>query len=63
MPSALGVDWIIVILTIVGLRKFESTCLAAALIRQGLTFFFLVLLFQTLVTVSRIRRVQSIDRY
>ena len=53
------VDCIIVVLTIIGLRKFDPTSdLAAALKYQGLAFFFLVLLFQTVVTVSRIRRVQ-----
>lgn len=57
------VDFIIVVLTIVGLQKSGPTSgLAVAVLRQGLAFFFLVLLFQTLVTVSQIRPVQNIGR-
>lgn len=52
-PYALCVDCIILSLTIFGLRKFDSTSgFASVLIRQGVGFFLLVLLFQTFVTVS-----------
>jgi len=53
-PYALCVDCVIVSLTIIGLRKFgPKTNLANVLIRQGLSFFLLVVLpFQTIVTVT-----------
>ncbi|KAF9792503.1 hypothetical protein BJ322DRAFT_1103001 [Thelephora terrestris] len=52
-PYALGVECVIVTLTIIGLRKFDpKSGFANLLIRQGLGFFFLVLLFQIFVTVG-----------
>jgi hypothetical protein len=55
VSPALGVECVIVTLTIIGLRKFDpKSGFANLLIRQGLGFFFLVLLFQIFVTVSQI---------
>ena len=57
VSPALCVDCVIVTLTIIGLRKFDSKSgFASVLIRQGLGFFLLVLLFQVFVTVSHIWR-------
>lgn len=57
---ALCVDCIIVSLTIIGLRKFDSKSnFTGVLIRQGIGFFLLVLLFQTFVTATLFSRGNS----
>ena len=53
VSSALCVDCISVGLTVIGLRRFDpKSSFATVLFRQGLSFFLLVLPFQTFVTVS-----------
>ena len=55
--SAAGFDFIIVVLTIIGVRKYDGGNLASLLRRQGIGYFGLILIVHTVTVVGTIHPV------